>query len=132
MISQFGLKPNFSDTGEYLSYTGTGEEFGRASDAFARELAGRKEILREGDMPRTEYGDEFLDFMFSRMSDTENFGPKASQGGVRPEDLPTDIGTQRMMARNFANRMRGGEGVAYRDFARQVLGLGQGGQGGGY
>jgi hypothetical protein len=135
VISQFGLKPNFSDTGEYLSYTGTGEEFGRASDAFARELAGRKEILKEGDMPRTEYGDDFLDFMFSRMSDTKNFGRKPVHGGVRPEDLPTDIGAQRMMAKRFLDKASGslgGEGVDYRDFAREVLGLGQGGQGGGY
>jgi|TARA_R100000030_G_scaffold17903_2_gene12205 hypothetical protein len=129
VISQFGLKPKMSDAGEFISYSGTGEEFGRASDAFARELAGRKEILREGDMPRTEYGDDFLDFVYGQQSDFKNFGGFDDILGVT--DLPTDPASQRMLAKRYMDLQKGGEGVSYRDFARQVLGMGTGGGQGG-
>ena len=134
VISQFGLKPNFSDTGEYLSYTGTGEEFGRASDAFARELAGVRRARPESGHPTAqgyydsgvEFSDDFLDFAYAENPD--KIAMRASMRGM--EGLPSDIDTQRSLARDLMQRTKG-EPLDYRAFARQVLGPGTGGAQGG-
>ena len=134
VISQFGLQPQFSDTGEYLSYRGTGEEFGRASDAFARELAGVRRARPERGHQTAqgyydsglEFSDDFLDFMYAENPD--KMAQRASMKGM--EGLPTDISMQRSLARDLMQRAEG-EPLDYRAFARQVLGLGTGGAQGG-
>ncbi len=80
-------------------------------------------------MPRTQYGDDFLDFVYGQQSDFKNFGGFDDILGVT--DLPTDPASQRMLAKRYMDLQKGGEGVSYRDFARQVLGMGTGGGQGG-
>lgn len=135
VISQFGLKPNFSDTGEYISYSGTGEEFGRATEDFARELAGVRRAGPERGHPTAqpyydsgvEFDDDFLDFMYA--ADPDKMARSASMRGM--EGLPTDISSQRSLARDVMQRTKG-EPIAYLNYARNVLGLGRQGQDQGY
>lgn len=132
VLSQFGIQPELSEKGELLSIKASPEAYSSATDAFARELAGFRTGKGRLDEPDTQYDEAFLDYLADE--GTGGFSEYAAMRGFdSPDQAQKRILAEEMFeAEGLPGVGRPDKALAYRDFAKRVLGLGQGGQGQGY
>ena len=128
VLSQFGIQPKLSDKGELLEVVASPEAYSSATDAFARELAG---FRRGEDMmgaPDFKYDEAFLDYLAEGGA-----GGMSEYAAMRGFDSP-DQAQKRILAEEMFEKEglpglgRPDKALAYREFAKQVLGLGRQGQ----
>jgi len=132
VLSRFGIQPELSAEGELLGIKASPEAYSAATDEFARELAGfRKEEDSRG-MVRSRYDEDFLNYL------AEDLGGSVSNLASMRGMSDIDDATRRQLAQDLFEKEglpglgRPDKALAYREYAKRVLGLGQRGPEGGY
>jgi len=115
-----------------LSFKASPDAYSPATDEFAREHAGFRIGEDMMGAPDSKYDEAFLDYLADE--GTGGFSEYAAMRGFdSPDQAQKRILAEQMFeAEGLPGVGRPDKAIAYRDFAKRALGLGQKGQGGGY
>ena len=131
VLSRFGIQPELSAQGELLGITASPEAYGAATDEFARELAGFRREEDSRGVVKSKYDEDFLNFLAEDQAGSVS--NLASMRGM--SDI--DDAMRRQLAQDLFEKEglpgigRPDKALAYRDYAKRVLGMGTGGAQGG-
>jgi len=131
VLSQFGIQPELSAQGELLGITASPEAYSAATDEFARELAGFRREEDSRGVVKSKYDEDFLNYLAEDQAGSVS--NLASMRGM--SDI--DDAMRRQLAQDLFEKEglpgigRPDKALAYRDYAKRVLGMGTGGAQGG-